>query len=1135
MSTMRVDTDRLMFQTLETHLFQNIWNMPLTECRRNITLRAESKGRSCVNTVNLGCMYTDLPYASMTQKKSYYVYSAAKCCMGGIVVDTTLPEIEAGLPARYRDTNAQSGTPSSKYCDGWVSLKDYLNLRPFDLRIHGTNGEWLYRDEIMIKNHPYEDMFLIAIEKTMAKQILGDDYKFMTMYMSVYYDSDNTLTNLQSSSPYINCFHPKKGNNEQLNAAFSSYYHLTDEEKGRTMCFIDGREAVPQALEDIKFGQYVEIVTDPDIICNIVLDMTDPEHNNIYRSVADNTFKYIIHIPKQANPNNYIITHNTCDVFIRPLNTSVIENARLKGLFVHRFNTSDYEYTLTTDTTFVAGRNYFILEAGEFKQASVVAGDPVPANTYYVPGRELYDKKITQITHNDFGISEKLLQPYMEHIGSSECALRIVVRQHKKRNKLNYDCNFLRNLYSYDDATILKMLLGEGPATLEFWKASELEQSPYIKMLFEVPADVTLANAEKYISALGYYNSMSIITPKVNRYVFGPDNTHTFNVGIPVSMLACGSDIEAIVSVNGLKLSKGSYTTIRNNQYLDVTVDDSIELKTNDRIIVELFDAPKLKASYFTPTEDNLIMWIDLDADYDVYKVFDNVELSSADDYYLKNYIPSVNTEFQHVDDNELGTIIINDEIGDFYTNRNGVETFVAHKDGSKRRLVFSNLKIGNKFLIVSKEVYAEFSNPEIELYGGNTNLSTIEYPEGTTSDMLHSGMLMIKGTQWLTGEEISIPIINQDWNVVCYLNGCELVRDIDYMFKDIFGSALINRTVFFNNISYLDNDDNQFEIIVTSDLPFMEYNGFIHKYTSNRIDPDRVVGKIEEINPYVFWFNNLCTACVDGSAISGINTFDGSLWVTEGCRQGALYGVRGYVPSEAKEFLDRFLSNEEDIRKLTAIAEYIRSRVVDGTPSLEVIEYSHHIASITMNAIVNDVLTGKKRLNYEDNVVEMRNQISEYNSLKKYDSVMTGVATELTIFGAGSSVVNNTYKMFDTTATGTDRMWRNDTVRLAVRWSANRERWEIISTVATKPNDIYYFSTGPSDRFDPWDLNWEVGSVGQGAVPRFTEGALDLRYIDLFPSYSSDLHVVIDDIVLRQAIKAIFPVDSIRDGDTVR
>ena len=76
---------------------------------------------------------------------------------------------------------------------------------------------------------------------------------------------------------------------------------------------------------------------------------------------------------------------------------------------------------------------------------------------HYVRATEyLSDHLITQITHNDFGVSERILQPYMDIIGSSECSIRVVVRRHNKSNVLDRDCNFLKILYQFDDETILK-------------------------------------------------------------------------------------------------------------------------------------------------------------------------------------------------------------------------------------------------------------------------------------------------------------------------------------------------------------------------------------------------------------------------------------------------------------------------------------------------------------------------------------------------------------------------------------------------------------------------------------------------------------------------------------------------------
>ena len=225
-----IDTNRAMQQTLQTYLCSKVWNTPLTECRRNITLRALTKGRSVISSLGLGCTTIPLPYSNsidISERRSFFVYAAAKCCMGGLIVDTEQPDIKSKL--------------SSKYNDNWLPLDAYLNERPFDLRIHGIHGEWLYRNQIFIRNHPYQDMFLIAIETKMARQILGPGYDFFNMFMSVYYDSDNefnvdaTVSDLESSSPKISCFHPTAGDVDALNEAYNAYYDLPEDKKQKTM------------------------------------------------------------------------------------------------------------------------------------------------------------------------------------------------------------------------------------------------------------------------------------------------------------------------------------------------------------------------------------------------------------------------------------------------------------------------------------------------------------------------------------------------------------------------------------------------------------------------------------------------------------------------------------------------------------------------------------------------------------------------------------------------------------------------------------------------------------------------------------------------------------------------------------
>ena len=1102
-----IDTTKAMQQTLQTYLCSKVWNTPLTECRRNITLRAITKGRSAISSLGLGCTTIALPYSNSSdasQRRSFFVYAAAKCCMGGIIVDTEQDDLKEKLKDEYNSN--------------WLPLDKYLNVRPFDLRIHGINGEWMYRNQVFIRNHPYQDLFLIAVETKMARQILGNDYNFFNMLMSVYYDSDHEFNidpdndNLVSTSPMIKCYHPTAGDVATLNKAFNAYYNLSTEDKNKTLCFIDGHEATPLSLTDIEYGQYVELVYDPDIICNITLDLTNPDDSNIYRSTIDDTYKYLVHIPKSYNPDNLIITHNTCDLFIRPINPAEIVNARLKGLFIHRFDTSK-----------------------------------IGSDGY------LEDHVITQITHNDFGVSEKLLMPYMKHIGrntahgSSECLLRVVVRKHSKTNVLQDDANFLKILYQFDDSTIIDFLRGNDKTGIDFWKAAYLEAQPFAKMFMEVPHALDDTNTAEYIKALGYYNSLSIITPRVVRSVKLDTNIRKFDVELPISMLSCDR-IGLFVYINGLKINNSFYSYNRNNQYVTVTLDGSVEFEDGDDLNFELFDAHKFRAEEIKINtaqhnesggllpDQNIFK---VNEPFNVYRVFD---LSDEDgipsEYYNDKYIVESNKSYYKLSDDE-----INDLIPRITYVKNGEEISITRnniKNGTTYTLYFSEEFAERTYLITSKNVYQRFDNEDISLSGGNTSIGE------TGDDILHSGKLMIDVTTWDGSEEYKLPLIDHEWSSIVFMNGKELVRDIDFSYRQIFSNrgGVIYSEMFFNNISYLKNDSNDFELFVSSDHEFMNYHGFLQVfYNTTTSSTTFLYGAIEEVNPFVFWFDRLCTLSIDGYNRADMKKEDGYLKVYKysqnsgnryQTRQGALYYTRGLVPLEAVRFVDNYWNNTEDIRKMHLICQYLKLIAPELPTDRVLLQKSHHITSITMSALIHDVLNGTKRLSYEPDASMMSAQVEEYLSLRKYDTAMTGIASELTLIKAGISHVNNVYRLTDPEAKGLNRKWVNNVAHVKVWWNCDRKtkRWEIVSTIGINPT-VYYYANDPDGSHDPWTLKWKSVSSDNNPVPELLNGMLDLRYIDLFPSYSSDLHVVADDRALRQAMIALFPVDAIRDGDT--
>lgn len=1289
-----IDTEKAIFKTLQTYLCTNVWNTPLTECRRNIVLRAINKGWSFINTVDLGCMSVDLPYKTDSLKKSFRIYAADKHCMGGLIVDLDWNVLKEQLKVS-QISESDMNSIKDMYNSGWLPLDKYLNLRPFDLRIHGRHGECLYRGDIFIRNHPYMDMFLIAIETKMAKQILGDGYDYMNVYMSVYYDSDYNLTTLSNDSPMIECFHPTTGQVDVLNAAFAAYTRRsqtilpgeTCSERDRTICFVDGREAVPASLSDIKTGQYIEIVYDPDVICSLTMDLTDPTQSHVFRSVIDSTYKYIVHIPKEINPDNYIITHNTCDIFIRPTNTDEVENARLKGLFMHRFNTG----------------------VRDEKQV-------------------LHDYMITQLTHNDFCVSDKLVSSYLEYIGSSECVLRVIVRRHSKAIKLDVDSNYLKILYDFDDTAILKFLTGSGDETLDFWKAEKLETSEFCKMTMSVPTEITQENVTRYMNALGYYNTMSIITPRVKHAIKDLDEHRTFCVDIPISMLAC-DQIYPLVYINGKKIDDGLRTFVRKYQFVEITLSNEVSWSNGDELEVELIDVPKQFCYCEVPGSDHqTTREIQTDIDIDVYEVtsesptsdyfidrftqpddhtgrsyrkiedfseiFQGDAILSSDEYVVTPDLVFLNNKVYYTFNSEEGAYeVARVDVGTDIPNST---TYYELQSGLRKHYIWEATTYGKTYLICTKSTFRRIITTEqysgvipepdpektitmtvglddfaaLELYNGklyarfipgddlgihhdlpgdvkfdrsacfidgnvwytddgpieignfdkiksvvirqgrdgyatadrdeaideyNFNDELYDYIDshlfdffvrcgvvysdtrlvlfdfrgssdkyvieitftneasgnvpvgqnetnvGTCTDLLYSIPETLPASYIAQGNSSAarsvLPFINEDWNIIVFINGRELVENVDYLRKQITGQNGVQNTVItYSNQSYLRIGNNQLEVYITSDQEFLNANGFAHAiYHNTPTTSTFLYGIIEEAAPYVLWFERLCTLAIHGLHRSDVYRNNGYLRLSEECRQGGIYVARGLISREILKFMDRYISMDEDLRKLTNIDKYLRSLDSGLTTDIERIPESHHITSLTMAAVVNDVLKGLKTLNYSPDYMSMLNQVTEYLPIKNYDAAMNGISTELYVTNAGVLKANNAFKIADTTKKGSERKWINTTYKLQIAWNCANglHRWELKSVVAHDIEVLYYAEDLHGDQ-QPWKLTWVAAKQDYVPAPKVESGALDLTYIDLFPSYSSDLHIVTDDRSLRQVMKALFPTDNIRDGATV-
>ncbi|MBO4926081.1 MAG: collagen-like protein [Clostridia bacterium] len=89
------------------------------------------------------------------------------------------------------------------------------------------------------------------------------------------------------------------------------------------------------------------------------------------------------------------------DAFVFKATDLAVRNLDYRSTF-YVYDIAPYRtwtYALTTDATFVAGKNYYTESGGEYTLAEVTAGDTVPANTYYVHTKLTFSGMIRNVTY----------------------------------------------------------------------------------------------------------------------------------------------------------------------------------------------------------------------------------------------------------------------------------------------------------------------------------------------------------------------------------------------------------------------------------------------------------------------------------------------------------------------------------------------------------------------------------------------------------------------------------------------------------------------------------------------------------------------------------------------------------------
>lgn len=551
LSNISFDKEMLIASCLNTFMFQKVWNEVPGEFRHNVIPQVLSE-RSVSGSIRVYGVDIPLP----TSDGPYYLYAVTSSIMSGV----TFPK---------------------QLSYDWIRLDNLVNDYDILLHVYHTSGIMLPKLGCYIRRLYNNTGFIIAVSKKVASPIIPYSEKD-NIRLTIYYDSDIT------DKVSVKCFEvPYSDVNYAYRNEIYQYIRSCNQNgEDNTCVYINGYETVINDLSSFPLGSYVDIVNDENIHFSFDIDLTDVDQNKGFYSEMDKTYKQLVHIPKELNPDNKVLTHNTMDIFVRKKSRE--SDKTIKGLYLHR----------------------------------------------------CANRSVTQVTHNDIAIPMYIVDAYRDYLETQEITLHVVVREHSKDNVLIRDKNYIDLLYTHDDKEIIEFLCDRTDyKQLDFWTAENLEKSVYVEAMFDIPNIINPSNMTYYIEGLGYYHTMSLLTEKM----VSAKITEWFESGyvFPKPYIYQGAPIYPLVYLDGNKVDDEniSLVDIGNNAYVGVGFKKGFPVKVGSTMSLEMF-IDGIKTVYaFTPDINNAFIVIPYN-EFDILEEVDNstIPVSGFDRTVTKSY-----------------------------------------------------------------------------------------------------------------------------------------------------------------------------------------------------------------------------------------------------------------------------------------------------------------------------------------------------------------------------------------------------------------------------------------------------------------------------------------------------------------
>lgn len=961
---------------LNEHCSKFIWNEPQREFRHNIKLALQMK-RPQINAWTTGKEIVSLPISN----RQFFVYA------------TPLNHF-AGLDVGSSD---------------WQTVTTLLNKR-IQLRFHDSTGRRLVSGCIYIRTSSVDkNTILIAIDAKMLNKVAVG--KSNDLFIGVYFDSDdvNDVTSVSYKAT---------ASNRQL---------IVNASESATVKFVNGLYVKGSLTADstdttklyVKDDDYVELFTDENVIGSFTIDLSNDNDSRVYISEKDGQLKNIIHIPKALNPGNHIISHDTCDFFIYPRNLAT--NYKI-GRYFHRAQGSeDRSFIQLTHNDFGVPTT-LIDSFGEYLGADELVID------CYVR-RHSRTKTLQRDKHYLdylYQLDDNTILDFLE----GKASANIPFWQAEKLEMSNY--------MAIVKDTSEQLLKG----TLKFYTEA---------LGYTNTASLLSQRVFRYTGISGYDGKDS----NGNKY-------KVFDIGLPIAFQwkeCVNSDCQNAVPIvddvcpecgthqpsksfsvhcylNGVKFRYSQIIgeIITNNQNIDdqgpyslhVTVElGNRSLVATDELVFELCENSDFKTYIFNPVQGNNKMYV-TPGKYKCYKKstvapVDSVAGPVSDTYTLVNLETFTLEKKKDLyvytcPDELLGSELIIQTVeglgpnnySDFYDIQsyvsNNVNLYVVpHDDGHRiysREITPSAIYASLTEQLNGVNIY-KYENGE---YTDVTDTCVVSFNNGNLVVTFNTNLYGKLCLAVFYSDPIDVPVL-VDQNYVMWLNGRELVENVDYM--KIRPAANMPYQYVINNVSYLKTSNNFFELYGSNDYSVGRSANFRTSSTS-----------INSKQTPLLFYDKFTSVATDGNQLAMVRWANGRLYsdsTVVPTRHGALFTVRSEIPGVIREQMnpERFVTGTidylaEDIERFNKIVDYFCT-ITSDDPAIYDIPMQHKVYSVYLNKVIDDVLDGALTIPAGASESQLTALLVDYEYLKRFDLPLMFTTETTSVQNWNGNTVNRT------------------------------------------------------------------------------------------------------------------------------